>query len=249
MSKLKVAILQYNISWKNKQENFTKIKEMLAGLDAELVVLPEMFQTGFCVDDKTIAETMEGETVQFLKKESQEMGITFCGSFLCQENSKFYNRFVMVSDGEVVGHYDKVHLFGLGGEGEFIEAGNTKVDIAYGDFKIRPIVCYDLRFPYLSFNDSEYDLLICVANWPSQRIAHWDTLLRARSIENQVYVIATNRVGEVDGHFYPGHSSAYKPNGELIIHSHKEELLQFEISKEEVAETRAKLPFINDRKM
>ncbi|NNJ54578.1 MAG: nitrilase family protein [Bacteroidia bacterium] len=249
MPSLKVAILQYNISWKNKAENFNKIKEMISEIDAELVVLPEMFQTGFCIDDKLIAETMEGETIQFLKAESKAKGISFCGSFLCVDNNSYFNRFVMVSDGDVVGHYDKVHLFGLGGETAFIEAGNTKVDFAFRDFKIRPMVCYDLRFPYLSFNDSEYDLLICVANWPSQRIAHWDALLKARSIENQVYVIASNRVGEVDGHFYPGHSCAYKPNGELLVHSHKEEVIQFEISKEEVTKTREKHPFIKDRKM
>ncbi|MBT8326721.1 MAG: nitrilase family protein, partial [Bacteroidia bacterium] len=108
MPSLKVAILQYNISWKNKAENFNKIKEMISEIDAELVVLPEMFQTGFCIDDKLIAETMEGETIQFLKAESKAKGISFCGSFLCVDNNSYFNRFVMVSDGDVVGHYDKV---------------------------------------------------------------------------------------------------------------------------------------------
>ncbi len=253
MSKLKVSILQYNISWKDKSSNFLKITTLLSDVKSDLVVLPEMFQTGFCVDDISIAETMEGQSVSFLKKASLEFDLALCGSFLYLENASFFNRFVVVSEGEVVGYYDKVHLFSLGGEHNHISAGGTKVDFVLKGFKFRPIVCYDLRFPYLAYNDTEYDVLLCVANWPSVRIAHWDTLLHARSIENQAYVVGCNRVGEQpasDGsYFYPGHSSAYTPNGKQLVHSHKEEIITFEISKDSVAQIRESLPFLGDRKM
>ncbi|MGB0851454.1 MAG: nitrilase-related carbon-nitrogen hydrolase, partial [Bacteroidia bacterium] len=158
-------------------------------------------------------------------------------------------RFVLVSQGEVVGFYDKTHLFSLSQEEEHISAGNTKADMVLKGFKIRPIICYDLRFPYTAFNDTEYDILLNVASWPSQRIAHWDSLLAARSIENQAFVIGCNRVGEQAGHFYPGHSSVYAPDGEQLIHSVKEELLCLTLNKETLENVRKKIPFLKDRRM
>ena len=244
-----ISLVQFNISPKDKKYNLAKIQELLAGKSRDLVVLPEMFNTGFCTDDMSISESMDGETVSWLKKTSKESETAICGSFLCSEEGTYFNRFVMVSDGEVVGHYDKTHLFGLGGEQEHITAGNSKVDMVIQGFKIRPIICYDLRFAYASFNDTEYDVLINVANWPSQRIAHWDVLLQARSIENQVYVVGCNRVGEQDGYFYPGHSAVYAPDGERRIHSVKEEVLSVSIDKKYIEQTRKKLPFLKDRRM
>lgn len=249
MDELKISILQYNIAWCNKERNFTYLNDKLKGISTDLVVLPEMFQTGFCVDDKCIAETMDGETIHWLQDASLHFNTAICGSFLYEENGLYTNRFLMVKNGEVVGFYDKVHLFTMGKENAFLSAGNTKVDMVLNGFKIRPIICYDLRFPYVSFNDSEFDVLLVVANWPSQRIAHWDALLHARSIENQCFTVACNRIGEHDGHFYPGHSSAYAPNGERLLHSHKEEVQHLQISKQTIADTRTKLPFLADRKM
>ncbi|PCJ64374.1 MAG: nitrilase family protein [Bacteroidetes bacterium] len=246
---MKVSLVQFNIIWKDKQANFNRIEDLIQNNSCDLLVLPEMFQTGFCTDDKSLAETMDGETVSWMKTVSMDYDSAICGSFICKEGEPIFNRFVLVSEGEVVGHYDKTHLFGLGGEGDFIEAGSTKVDMVVKGFKIRPIICYDLRFPYTAFNDSDYDVLLNVANWPSQRIVHWDALLRARAIENQAYVIGSNRVGEQDGHFYPGHSSVYSPSGEQLVHSVKEEVLSIEIQKNKIDETREKLPFLKDRRM
>lgn len=249
MSKLAVSIVQFNITWKEKLTNFKRIEEMLHGIDSELVVLPELFQTGFCTDDMSLAESMEGDTVSWMCTYSKKYKNAVCGSFLCQEKDQVFNRFVLVSDGEVVGHYDKTHLFGLGGEQEHISAGSNKVDMVVKGFKIRPLVCYDLRFSYTAFNDTEYDILLNVANWPSQRIAHWDTLLQARAIENQVFVLGCNRVGEQDGHFYPGHSSVYAPDGLQVAHSVKEEVITIALDKKQIEETRTKLPFLQDRRM
>ena len=254
MSILKVAITQFNIAWKDKQANFTKIEELLAGKQADLVVLPEMFQTGFCTDDPTIAETMEGKSIVWMQEFSKQMDAAVCGSLVIKEEGAIYNRLIMASKGEVVGHYDKTHLFGMGAEPEHIAPGSSKVDMVVQDFKIRTTVCYDLRFPYTSFNDSEYDILLNVANWPSARIAHWDALLQARAIENQAFVIACNRVGEQvytedKKSHYPGHSGVYGPDGERLVHSVKEEVLTLTITQEVIATTRKQLPFLTDRRM
>ncbi len=249
MADLAISIVQYNISWCNKESNFNYLNDKLLGISSDLIVLPEMFQTGFCVSNMEMAETMEGETMQWLKQKSNTLKTAICGSFLCQEDGLFFNRFVLVKEGDLVGFYDKVHLFSMGNEHNSLSGGNTKVDMVLNGFKIRPIVCYDLRFPYISFNDTEYDILLCPANWPSQRIAHWDAILKARSIENQAFVIACNRIGEQDGYFYPGHSSVYTPSGDQVKHSHKEEILEYTITKSIIEETRKKLPFLVDRKM
>jgi len=251
---MQVAIVQFNIAWKDKQANFSKIEELLKGTKADFVVLPEMFQTGFCTDDASLAETMEGESIEWMKSLSKQMDAALCGSLLIEDLGIVYNRLIMASKGELVGHYDKSHLFGMGGEQEYIAAGNSKVDMIVQDFKIRTTICYDLRFPYTSFNDSEYDILLNVANWPSARIAHWDALLQARAIENQAYVIGCNRVGEQIGKdgkafYYPGHSSVYSSSGEQLAHSLKEEVIEISLDKKEIETTREKLPFLKDRRM
>jgi len=249
MSSLTISLVQYNIAWKNKEANFDKISALCSDSATDMIVLPEMFQTGFCIDDVSQAESMEGKSVSWLIEFTTKHQNAICGSILIKEEEHVFNRFILVSKGEVVGYYDKTHVFVLGGEHKHITPGNTKADMVLNGFKIRPIVCYDLRFPYTSFNDTEYDLLINTANWPSTRILHWDALLQARSIENQAYVIGCNRVGEQDGIFYPGHSSAYAPSGEKIVHSVKEEILTFTINKKAIEDTRNELPFLQDRRM
>lgn len=251
---LKIAVVQYPIWWKDKLANFGKVRELLSTTEADLIVLPEMFQTGFCVDDVSLAEGENGETTQFLALTSSEKRCAIAGSFLFTDGDKIYNRLAMFKDGNLVGYYDKVHLFNYANEGEYISSGGVKADFVLNGFKIRPIICYDLRFPYSCFNDSEYDVLLCCANWPSARIHHWDTLLAARAIENQAYVVACNRVGEQPAKedkviYYPGHSSIYHPNGSLLAKSHKQEVVEIELSKEVIEQTRASLPFLKDRKV
>lgn len=254
MAKMKVSIVQFNIKSKDKSANYKKVEQLLSDDKPDLVVLPEMFNTGYYTDDITLAEPMDGKTIAWMQEQTKVNENAMCGSLLIGEERQIFNRFVMVSRGEVVGHYDKTHLFTMSEEEKHITAGNVKADMLVQGFKIRPIVCYDLRFPYTSFNDTEYDVLLNVASWPSQRIAHWDALLQARAIENQAYVIGCNRVGEQvskDGKkmHYPGHSSAYAPDGEQLKHSVKEEVITIELDKKAIEDTRTKLPFLRDRRM
>jgi predicted amidohydrolase len=250
---MKVALVQFNIASKDKKANFDRVSDLLGDTRADLIILPEMFNTAFEVEDLTLAEPLEGESIAFIKKLSLSHKAAVCASLMIDDQGVVFNRFVLVAEGELVGHYDKAHLFGMGGEAENLVPGSTKVDMVVQGFKIRPIICYDLRFPYSSFNDSDYDILLNVANWPSGRIGHWDTLLQARAIENQAFVIGCNRVGEqLQGdttYFYPGHSSVYTPGGERLAHSIKEEVIFCEIDKQKIEETRNKLPFLKDRRM
>lgn len=244
---MRVALVQFNIQWKDKAANFKRIKELVEDVEADLFVLPETFQTGFAVKHPELAEEIDGETIAFLQEISKAKNSCFVGSFLCKAGEQVVNRFVAINAGEIVHYYDKIHLFIMGEEDKYISSGDGVADFDLNGFKIRPLVCYDLRFPYVSHNTSSYDILLYVANWPSKRISHWDALLAARAIENQAYVIACNRVGEQDGYFYPGHSSVISPTGDAIVHTHKEEVVIVEIDKTVVDKTREKLPFLSDQ--
>lgn len=248
MSKFRIGLLQTDIIWGIKQANFQKILDLTASTDVDLLLLPEMFQTGFCVDEIQHAESMEGETVTFLKELALKLNAVVAGTFMYKEGDKIFNRFIAVGNEGVIAFYDKVHLFKYSNEDEFISPGNAKVDLDIAGRKFRMITCYDLRFPYISYNDSDYDVLLVSANWPSQRIKHWDALLQARAIENQAFTIGVNRVGH-DSHdiFYPGHSSVYDMLGERLLRFTGEELRICEIDLEQQDELRRKLPFIVDR--
>lgn len=247
---MNIALVQFDVAWGNKKENFNKIRKISKETQADLFLLPEMFQTGFCVDEIHYAEEMSGETVKFMRELAVEKDALMAGTFMVKENGNVFNRFVVVGEDGVLAYYDKVHLFRHGGEHEHIHAGNAKSDIEINGKKMRLITCYDLRFPYISYNDSEYDVLLVSANWPSQRILHWDALLRARAIENQSYVVAVNRVGhDIHEHFYPGHSSVYDILGERILRFTGEEVQVVTLDFEKQDEVRKKLPFISDRVM
>lgn len=254
MSMLKIAVLQYPIRWKDKHANFSVINEMMDGKEADLIVLPEMFQTGFCIDDPEQAEELHKETLRYMANLGKHHNAGVVGSFMEKEQDHLYNTMVLVEEGEVKGTYRKRHLFSYGREDHYISEGDRHEDFNFRGFKIRPIICYDLRFPYVCYNHTDYDMLVCCANWPSARIQHWDALLAARAIENQAYVVACNRVGEQPAKednviYYPGHSSIYHPNGSVLAKSHKQEVLEIELSKEVIEQTRASLPFLKDRKV
>lgn len=251
---MNISVIQFDISAGNTQINLSKIEKLHGNHQSDLVILPEMFNTGYVTSEPSLAESMDGVTLNWMIHFSQKHKTAICGSILCSENDKLFNRFLLVSNGEIVGHYDKIHLFGMAQEAAHITAGNVKVDMVLNGFKIRPAICYDLRFPYMSFNDTEYDILLNVASWPSQRIAHWDALLQARAIENQAYVIGCNRVGAQLSEsgkttHYPGHSAVYAPDGAKLNHSHKEEVMLAVIDKQTISNTRNKMPFLNDRRM
>lgn len=197
-----------------------------------------------------VAETMNGETVTWMKDLASKKQAAITGSMVIKEDGNFYNRLLFVHPDGTIETYDKRHTFTLAGEDKVYSAGTKKLIVNYKDWKICPLVCYDLRFPVWARNVENYDVLIYVANWPKVRVAAWDALLKARAIENMCYCIGVNRVG-LDGnnHDYSGHSSAYHVLGNRMdtIPTDKEAIEIVTLSKEELKTYRSKLNFLEDR--
>ena len=218
---MRVSIIQDIIHWADKAANIEKTAAQLKSLasQTDLVVLPEMFSTGFCTDQLHLAETMIDETMTTLRKWAVEFQLAIAGSFIARENEKVYNRaFFAFPTGEVQTS-DKRHLFSMGGEHNHFSSGEKRMIVNYCGFNVCVLVCYDVRFPVWARNvNNEYDLLIYVANFPERRIADWDILLKARAIENQCYVCGVNRIG-VDGLgiAYNGHSVLLDYKAEALL--------------------------------
>ncbi|MDD4820224.1 MAG: nitrilase family protein, partial [Flavobacteriales bacterium] len=230
--------------------NLTHYSTVIKKGEAHLWVLPETFATGFSSTDHTLAQKDGGEILSWMKKTALQCETAICGSAIIEENGKRFNRFYLVSaDGEVQ-KYDKRHLFSYGHEEKYITAGAQRVLWTLYGWKIMPTVCYDLRFPVWSRNDTDYHMMLCVANWPDSRITAWDTLLKARAIENMAYVVGVNRVG-VDslGSLHTGHSVILTPLGKtLCLASEKEEcVVESSVSMERVKNIRGKYGFLADR--
>ena len=232
------------------------IREAAAG-GADIIVLPEMFNTGFSMNAEEHAEEWEkSESISWLKEQSLLHNTAFYTSLLIKSDGQFYNRGVFISEGNVLAYYDKQHLFAFAGEDAVFESGNSQTIVSFKGWKINLQICFDLRFPEGSRNQvidgkPAYDLLLYVANWPSRRISHWDSLLVARAIENQCCVAAVNRVG-VDGNHidYNGHSCIIAADGsyvELPIQG-KEGLVRQSVSYVQLSEFRKSLPFLKERK-
>ncbi len=218
---MRITLLQQPIQWANPAANLEHYGQLVAALSGltDLVVLPEMFTTGFCTDRPDLAEPMNGTTVQTLTQWASTHRIAITGSFMAREGDACFNRaFFITPDGQIH-HADKRHLFGLAKEHNHFTPGKRKLLVEYLGVKILVLVCYDLRFPVWSRNtDNEYDLLIYVANFPSKRITDWDILLRARAIENQAYVVGLNCVGTDGLHLhYNGHSTLLDYNAHPLI--------------------------------
>lgn len=244
---LSVTLVQFDIEWENTQANLEFLNDQLTNLEADLIVLPEMFSTGFSMNPSRIAELPFGETYQWMKAKSIELNCAISGSVSTKENNKFYNRHYFVTP-EKDFIYDKKHLFGYGKETEVYNAGNEIINAEYLDWKFRLITCYDLRFPVWCRNTDQYDVLICVANWPAVRVESWKSLLKARAIENMAYVIGVNRVG-TDGYnlVYNGNSKIFDVLGnELTLNSTNKYIHQTIISKDELTQNRTKYRFLED---
>ena len=212
-------------------------------------MLPEMWATGFTMKPAAVAETMNGPSIQWMKEMAKGHHTAICGSLAIKEGEHFYNRFIFVHPNQHVDTYDKVHPYTPSGESKLYRAGMGSTMIEYAGFRIRPLVCYDLRFPVFARNTDNYDLLICVANWPAARIRAWNALLRARAIENMAYSVGVNRMGK-DAYrlTYPGASAAYTALGdEVIFMNEKESTAHFTIDLDTLHKTREKLPFLDDR--
>ena len=248
---MKIALIQTSLSWENPSENRALLQEKIDAISqyVDLVVLPEMFTSGFTMNPKSVAETMQGETISWLQHIARTKNCAITGSLVIKENEKYYNRLVFVFPSGEIQYYDKRHLFTLAGEDKVYTSGPEKLIVNFKGFKICPLVCYDLRFPVFSRNVEDYDVLIYVANWPKPRVNAWDILLKARAVENMSYVIGVNRVGTDENHHeYVGHSQAVDFLGNYIQEPQETEgVFIMELDKEKMLETRKKLAFLNDK--
>ena len=248
---LKVALIQTDLVWENSIENRRNFESKINSItaDIDLVIFPEMFTTGFTMNAKNVAETMNGKTILWMQKIASKKQIAICGSIVITEDNKLYNRFLFVHPSGKIEFYNKRHAFTLAGEHKVFSAGKKKLIIDYNGWKICPLICYDLRFPVWSRNIENYDLLMYVASWPKARINAWDSLLQARAIENMSYTIGVNRVGEdANNYKYTGNSACYDTLGNCLIKSiNIEEVLLIEIRKDYQNKIRKSLNFLNDR--
>ena len=252
MQHLKVATVQTNLIWQNATQNRILLLEKINRINKEvdLIILPEMFTTGFSMKPQRIAETMQGKTVKWMRKLASEKQVAIAGSIIILEENNYYNRFLFVHPSGEINQYDKRHLFTLAGEHKVYVSGKEKLIVNYKGWKICPLVCYDLRFPVWARNIEDYDVLIYVANWPKPRIKAWDTLLKARAIENMCYSIGVNRVGvDANNLEYSGHSAIYDCLGEkqTNIKQNQEEIAIVSLNKKEMNEVRSKLNFLADK--
>ena len=249
--KLDIAIIQSNLFWESPIENrnFLKKKIDLIANKTDLIVLPEMFTTGFSMK-LSLAEKMDGETLKWMCKIAKNKNTAIVGSILITENKKFYNRLIFVKPNNEIFFYDKRHLFTLSEESHYLCKGDKMVIVNYKGWKINLQICYDLRFPVWSRNSQDYDILLYVANWPVSRINAWNILLKARAIENMCYVIGVNRLGtDANKNTYSGNSAIIDPLGFQItpIVSNKEKVIITSLSKTNLEENRAKYKFLEDR--
>lgn len=248
---LQIAIIQTDLVWENAKENKEKLDVMLHEIEnVDLIILPEMFTTGFSMTPKPFAENMNGKTVSWMQQKARQFDAAVVGSIIIKEDNKHYNRMLFVHPDGTIEQYDKRHTFTLAGEHKEYSSGKAKNIITYKDWKICPLICYDLRFPVWSRNVEEYDLLIYAANWPKPRINVWKTLLKARAIENISYCIGVNRVGvDANGYEYNGNSIAIDFLGNEIteVAENTEKIIYTTLSKNELINTRAKLPFLEDK--
>jgi predicted amidohydrolase len=245
---LKISLAEFDIEWENPQANLEFLDGLLQNHNSDLVVLPEMFTTGFSMNAGKIAEKPFGKSYEWMKSKAIEGNCAVCGSISTQENNKFYNRFYFVTpDSECF--YDKKHLFGYGKETSVYSPGNQIVNAEFLGWKFRLVTCYDLRFPVWCRNSDDYDALVCVANWPAVRIEAWKTLLKARAVENMAYTIGVNRIGTDDYDLeYNGNSKIFDSIGEeLKLKPKKNHLFQTEISKNQLQKNRDNFGFLNDR--
>jgi len=274
MSSLTITTIQTNLAWENKAANLQVLERKMNELDqkTEIIVLPEMFSTGFSMNPKILAEAMDGETIEWMKTIASKNKIILTGSLIIREDDQYFNRLVWMLPNGQFGYYDKRHLFAYGEEDKHYTAGNKRLIASVKGWKINLQVCYDLRFPVWARNrllqtgqvadeshitaetqavggiKPEYDILIYVANWPERRSHAWKTLLCARAIENQSYVIGVNRVGRDGNNInYSGNSLVIDPLGEVLYHMPDEEdIFTITLQKEDLQEVRSKFPFWKD---
>ncbi len=217
--KLNISIIQYNIIWEEIGKNLKQLMSLINQIDesTDIIILPEMFATGFSMNTQKISQTMEGEVINWLMDIAKSKQVAIIGTQAIKENNSVFNRAIFVVPTGQVQFYDKRHLFSPGSENKSYTKGSERKVFNYKGVRIFPQICYDLRFPVWSRNINDYDLIINMANWPESRISAWNTLLKARAIENQCYVIGVNRIGSGGGIDYSGQSQLIDYKGKVIL--------------------------------
>lgn len=251
METIRITAVQSILHWKDIEANLAMFDQKLNGLkgQTDLVILPEMFTTGFSMEPADVAEKMEGRSIKWMHDKAKEINAVVTGSLILEEDGHYFNRVIWMRPDGTFDQYDKRHLFTLAGEHEVFTPGKNKLVTEWKGWEICPLVCYDLRFPVWSRNAEKFDLLIYIANWPEKRSHHWRSLLMARAIENQCFVAAVNRIG-VDGAGlnYIGDTSIIDYSGQLILQaSTVEGVFTCAISKAPMEDYRAKLRFLPDQ--
>lgn len=248
MNDLRVCVLQADLIWEDTSANLAMFEKLIVANKegADVVVLPEMFNTGFSMKSGELAQPMDGEVVSWIRRIASESGCVITGSTIIEEEGQFYNRLIWAQpDGEIV-HYDKRHLFRMADEEKFYSGGSERLICELNGWRICPLVCYDLRFPVWSRNNKrDYDVLLYVANWPAVRGHVWSTLLLARAMENQAYVVGCNRVGKDDNDIaYSGGSVIVDAKGEVIASGNNEEagVVKASLSYQDLEDFREKFP-------
>ena len=248
---LRVAVFQFDLFWEDPEANRAKVDRWLKKTNesVDVVFLPEMFSTGFTMNVESVAESMTGATIQWLKEKSKEYQLAICGSMIIREDDGYFNRMLFVEPSGVISSYNKRHLFTMASEENHFQKGTERIIINYKGWRICPLICYDLRFPVWSRNNYDYDLLVYSANWPQNRKEVWNTLLKARAIENQTYVVGANRVG-VDGNSvsYSGNSQLIDAKGSIIAETedYYENIVTGDFSYQDLIKFRAAFPVLND---
>jgi len=248
---LNISVFQFDIIWENPVANRAKIDDWLEKISrkSDVIFLPEMFTTGFSMNVAELAESMDGETIRWMKQSSADHHCALSGSLIIREGDRFFNRLLFVQPSGEIQFYDKRHLFTMANEESHFQRGNERLIVDYKGWRICPLICYDLRFPVWARNRNEYDILVYSANWPQARNEVWNTLLKARAIENQSYVVGANRVG-VDGSLisYMGNSQLIDPKGHILasIGDHHKGVVSAGFSYTELMQFRNTFPVLND---
>jgi predicted amidohydrolase len=250
MSTLTVTLLQSALTWEDAVANRKYFEQQLQTLQqpTDLIILPEMFTTGFSMNAAALAESMEGESIQWMAAQAKQFDAAVVGSLIIEEENHYYNRLVFMRPNGDFQTYDKRYLFSMAGEDKVYQAGTERLQVEWRGWQICPLICYDLRFPVWSRNTTEYDLLLYVANWPITRSFHWKSLLLARAIENQAFTIGVNCVGkDGNGYLYSGDSSIISAAGEVLFQAHDRVVMQTQtLRKADLMEVRKRLPFLKD---
>ena len=249
METLKITFIQPNIIWEQPAANINHYNKLIEEVgETHLIVLPEMFSTGFSMQPRSLAETMSGETVYWMKKMASQKKAAIAGTLIIEEEGKYYNRCVWVNPDGTTSYYNKRHLFTMGGEMEHYTPGHSRLIVEYLGWRFCPLICYDLRFPVWSRNTVNYDVLLYLSNWPSPRHHVWKNLLVARAVENQAYCIGVNRVGsDGNGVNYMGDSALIDPKGFAAYLGHSEKVETLNISFSDLKRFRKAFPVLNDR--